>query len=134
MNEIISASLEDYLEAVFLLSECRESVRVTDIAAFLKISKPSVHKAMGALSEKGYISHQSYKGITLTEKGREKALEVLKRHRLLKNFLKEHLGVSEETAEKDACRMEHVISSETAQRLIEYINFSEESEDRKESL
>ena len=128
MNEIISASLEDYLEAVFLLSECRESVRVTDIAAFLEISKPSVHKAMGALAEKGYISHESYKGIALTEKGKEKAVEVLNRHRLLKNFLTVHLGVSEETAEKDACRMEHVISSETAEKLLEYINFSNESE------
>lgn len=121
MTDIISASLEDYLEAVYILQKEEKPVRVTDIAAFLGISKPSVHKAMGALKESGYICHESYKEITLTEKGCEKARQVLGRHELLKDFLANTLGVSDETAEKDACRMEHVVSGETIEKLAGYL-------------
>lgn len=120
-NNIISASLEDYLEAIFILEHGGGDVRITDIASSLGISKPSVNKAIGTLRESGYIRHESYKNVQLTEQGREKAAQVLRRHRLIKEFLTDTLAVSEETAEADACRMEHVMSGETIEKLSEYI-------------
>ena len=120
MPEKMSQSLEDYLEAIYRLSLSIE-VRVTDIAADLSLSKPSVNRAVNALKEQGYVEHEYYGKITLTETGTEKGKEVYKRHLLLKSFLMTQLGVDRETAETDACRMEHVMSETTVKHLIDYI-------------
>lgn len=122
----ISASLEDYLEAIFVLEKRKDFVRVTDIAELLGISKPSVNKAIGTLRESGYIEHETYKNVQLTLSGREKAEQILRRHELIRKFLTDSLLVSAETAEKDACRMEHVMSAETIEKLRGYL----ESEQR----
>lgn len=118
---IITASLEDYLEAVFVLNHQNKSVRLTDIAEFLSVSKPSVNRAIGTLKDAGLIKHEVYGEIALTNSGKARAKEVLGRHNLLKNFLKDTLGVSSETAESDACRMEHVMSHESIDKLSEFL-------------
>lgn len=117
----MTASLEDYLEAVLVLSQKETSVRLTDIAAFLGVSKPSANRAVNTLTQRGFLEHETYGDITLTPGGETYAASVLHRHKLLKHFLIDSLGVNEETAEEDACKMEHVMSSETIEKLYDYL-------------
>ncbi|MDR3342164.1 MAG: metal-dependent transcriptional regulator [Treponema sp.] len=108
----MTESQEDYLEIIGFLSD-RGEVRVTDIAIRLGVSKPSVLAALKLLEEKVLINHERYGRVLLTEKGKYLAAEIRERHELLKNFLRLKLNVSEANAEKDACRMEHILSEET---------------------
>jgi DtxR family Mn-dependent transcriptional regulator len=117
----MTQSQEDYLEMVSFLSD-EGRVRVTDIAARLGFSKPSVLTGLRLLEEKELVEHERYGSVSLTEKGRELAAEIRERHVLIKTFLEEKLGVCEETAEKDACKMEHVISEETFKKLKTFLN------------
>lgn len=117
----MTASLEDYLEAVFVLSGSNSQVRLTDIAAMLGVSKPSANRAVNTLTQNGFLKHEAYGAITLTPEGETYAASVLHRHKLLKHFLNGTLGVNEKTAEEDACKMEHVMSSETIEKLYDYL-------------
>ncbi len=117
----ISASLEDYLEMIFVLYQKGGEVRVTDLASALKVSKPSVHRAVGTLKEAGLLEHEFYGTITLTPEGETRAAQVLRRHRMIRHFLHHTLGVPAEIAEEDACRMEHVVSAQTIQHLYDYL-------------
>lgn len=117
----MTASLEDYLETVFVLSEKNSDVRLTDIAAMLGVSKPSANRAVNTLTQNGFLSHETYGAITLTPEGETYAANVLHRHKLLKHFLSVTLGMNEKTAEEDACKMEHVMSAETIEKLYEYL-------------
>jgi DtxR family Mn-dependent transcriptional regulator len=112
----MTQSLEDYLEAVSFLAD-DGAVRVTDIAQRLGVSKPSVLTALRALEDRGLLEHERYRGVVLTEKGELEAQAIRERHTFLTNFLRDVVGVSQETAEKDACRMEHVLSEETLERM-----------------
>ena len=126
----ISASLEDYLEAIYILEQNSAFVRITDIAEFLKVSKPSVNKAVGILKAEDFLEHESYKAIKLTRKGKQRASKVLRRHMVIKQFLCENLGVDETIADVDACRMEHVVSAQTVNKLYEYIQKREDKSDK----
>lgn len=117
----ITPSLEDYLESIYILREQIQIVRMTDIAAHLNISKPSVHRALQMLRNMAYVEQERYGDVRLTQEGEEKAKQVLSRHMLLKTFFCDVLGVSEEIAEKDACMTEHVISEETVQKLNDFV-------------
>jgi|LSQX01.1.fsa_nt_gb DtxR family Mn-dependent transcriptional regulator len=121
----ISSSLEDYLEAIFILQQSCRGTRLTDIAEFLGVSKPSVSRAISTLKDAGLLEHESYGTISLTKSGEEYAAMVLHRHKLIKRFLTETLGVDEVIAERDACRMEHVISPQTIQKLFDYLGKAE---------
>lgn len=121
MPDSISASKQDYLEAILDFATAEETVRSIDIARALKVSRASVNKSLGALKESGLIEHEHYGDIKLTEKGVRIARQVRARHNTLKTFLVDVLGVSPETAERDACRMEHTISRETAGKLEDYL-------------
>ncbi len=117
----LSPSSEDYLEAILELSDQHNAVRSVDIANHLHVSKASVNKAMGILRQIGLIEQAHYGLIHLTEQGRFRAKDVLQRHVMLKRFLTEILHTSEETAERDACRMEHVISDETRGKWLDWL-------------
>lgn len=117
----MTASLEDYLEAVFVLAQEKDTVRLTDIASNLGVSKPSANRAVNTLTQNGFLKHETYGAITLTPEGETYAASVLHRHKLLKHFLVNTLGVNEEIAEEDACKMEHVMSSETIEKLYDYL-------------
>ena len=117
MPKNIYESGEDYLETILILDERTKYVRSVDIAAELGYSKPSVSRAMGILKENGYITVEPDGQIKLTKLGLKKANEVYDRHRLINRFFTEILGVNQVTAEEDACKVEHVISEETYQRL-----------------
>ncbi|MDR2266427.1 MAG: metal-dependent transcriptional regulator [Christensenellaceae bacterium] len=109
---VIHESGEDYLEAIYILKLMRSGVHAIDVANELNFSKPSVTRALKILKANGYIIIDDENHISFTEKGLEKAKDVYDRHQTLLQFLK-LLGVSDETAEKDACRIEHDISVET---------------------
>ncbi len=113
----MTQSLEDYLEMVSFLSDEGNGVRVTDIAKRLGVSKPSVLTALRTLEEGGFLEHEYYKGVSLTEKGLQRAAEIRDRHTFLTIFLRDVVGVPPDIAEKDACRMEHVLSEETLDRM-----------------
>ncbi len=112
MNE----SIENYLERILMLQQKKGCARAVDIAAELGVTKPSVSHATKLLRQNGYITMNSDNCIALTESGREIAERIYERHRLLAQFLM-RLGVSEQTARADACRMEHDISQETFEAL-----------------
>jgi len=112
----MTQSQEDYLEMVSFLSDEGE-VRVTDIAKRLGFSKPSVSVALKILEEKELVEHKKYSTVSLTKKGVLLADFIRERHNILTEFLTKTLGVNEEIAEKDACKMEHVLSEETFQKL-----------------
>lgn len=117
----LSASMQDYLEAILELEEEETSVRITDIASKLNIAKSSVNQTISKLKGMGLLSQQTYGPVELTEGGREYAKEVKQRHLKLKKFLVKTLGVDPKIAEKDACMMEHVVSSQTMDRLTEFL-------------
>lgn len=119
---LLGESLEDYLECIVMLSENEPTgrVRSVDIARHLNVSKPSVNKAMNILKEKGFIRQEAYSGIELTDAGKEMAQMILNRHNTIRTFLEEVLGVSSENAEHDACKIEHIISEETFEKISTY--------------
>lgn len=120
-KDTVSASLEDYLEAIYILAQTNGSVRVTDIAQKLEISKPSVNRAINTLKDQGYVMHEHYGDLSLTERGEAIACGVLRRHQVLKRFLMEVLTVDEELAEEEACLMEHVMSQSTIDKLADFM-------------
>jgi len=113
---VIQESAENYLEAILMLQQKNGVVRSIDVAAMLNFSKPSVSVAMKNFRENGYIDMDYNGHITLTDKGREIAEKTYSRHKLIKDILL-MIGVSEETASEDACRIEHDISEETYKKL-----------------
>ena len=117
----IHESAEDYLESIHILKHTKCAVSYIDIVLYMEIYKPSVSRAMSLLRGNGYIHMEKEGWIELTDAGREIAERIYERHRLLSEWLVA-LGVSEEIAAKDACRIEHDISSETFEKLKEHIS------------
>lgn len=108
----IHKSTEDYLESMLILEEEHGYIRSIDIAGHLGVTKPSVSYATKRLRENGYITMDSDGLITLTDSGMKIATSIYERHRLLTEFFVS-IGVSQETARTDACKIEHDISEET---------------------
>ena len=117
----IHESGEMYLETIHILLEKNGSVRSVDISEHMGYSKPSVSRAVGLLKSGGYITVNKEGFITLTETGIERANKIYARHTLLTQVLT-MLGVSKETADEDACKLEHAISDETFQALQNFMN------------
>lgn len=115
----IHESGEDYLETILLLYQKNGSVRSIDIATELEYTKPSVSRAMKILKQEGLITVESSGNIVLTEDGLDRAEKIYERHQIITKFLVEKLDVSKDIAEKDACRIEHIISPETFKKMKE---------------
>ena len=116
----IHQSAEDHLECILKLSKQRPVVRSIDIANDMNYSKPSISVAMKNLRLNGYINVDESGFITLTDSGMEIASNIYDRHLILKKWL-EFLGISPETAEQDACKIEHTLSKETYTALRKHI-------------
>lgn len=112
----ITKAFEDYLEAIYILEQSGEPVHSIKVAKLLSVSRPAVNQAMNTLIADGYIEKPNYSNISLTDNGREIAKRIYSRHITIKTFLI-NLGVSEQTAETDACKIEHIISEETLQAI-----------------
>lgn len=121
MQQELSRAIEDYLETILVLSETHPEVRVTDIARKLDVAKPSVTAAINTLKELGLVTQERYGKVFLTPSGREHAVRVKRRHKALRDFLTQVLGVSADTADKDACLMEHAVSPETMEKLVRFL-------------
>ena len=120
----LQESGEMYLETILILSRDKPQVRSIDICDHLGYSKPSVSRAVGILKNSGYIAVDSNGVITLTDIGKATAEKIYERHTILTKFLIEKLGVSENVAAEDACRIEHVISDETLYAIKAFINLN----------
>ena len=116
----LQESGEMYLETILILSRKNGFVRSIDISEYMGYSKPSVSRAVGLLKKDNFITVEKEGHILLTEKGLVLAEKILKRHNILTDMLV-RIGVSPETASKDACRVEHVISDETFQAIKDHL-------------
>ena len=117
----VHESGEMYLEAIHVLTKQSGFVRSVDVSEYLGYSKPSVSRAMGILRTGEYITVDNDGAIHLTEKGQDVAEKIYERHTLLTKVLI-HLGVSEETAAADACKLEHVVSDESFEAIKRYVS------------
>lgn len=118
----IHESGENYLETILILQNKLGFVRSVDIANELDYTKPSISRAVSILKSADYITVEESGQILLTQKGLDKANEIYDRHRIITKFLAQALGVSGETADQDACRIEHIISAETFSKIREYVD------------
>ncbi len=113
----IHESGENYLETILVLQNKNGYVRSIDIATELGFTKPSISRAMSILKKSEYITMERSGQIKLTEKGLAKANEIYERHRIISEYFEKVLGVSKEIADKDACKIEHVISPESFDKI-----------------
>ncbi len=120
-----TASMEDYLEAVAMLRGKGKVVRVSQISRKLGVKMPSVTSALKKLSEQELVEHERYGYIKLTPEGDKVARDVIYRHEALTRFFAQALGINRETAEEDACKIEHVISPLSMERLAKFVEFTE---------
>lgn len=112
----LSPSLENYLKTIGSLDK-EGMVRVTDIAVSLGVSKPSVLAALTVLKRQGFLRHEQYGLVILTKQGREEAVKIRERYDFLVFFLCGVLGVNPDTAKRDSCKLEHVLSEETLTKM-----------------
>ena len=117
----ITKSMEDYLEAIYILMNRNGAARVSDISWYLSVKKPSVSGALSVLSERGLVDHERYGCVALTRRGRQLAENVIRRHEVLVKFLMDILKLDAKTASLDACNMEHAMSHKTFERLSLFI-------------
>ncbi len=110
---------ETYIERIYELKNEKGYVKTVDLAKLLNVKPSSVTEMLQKLSDEGYVIYEKYKRIDLTEKGVKLAKSLEMRHEAIKKLLM-HIGVSEEIADKDACVIEHVLSKESIERIIEY--------------
>ena len=119
----LSASLEDYLEAIFNLADDSGCARSKDIAATLGVARSSVTGALQLLREKGLANHEPYSRVTLTRQGREAAREVVRKHDILTSFFTNVLGIEKDMAQRAACQVEHALGAEIIARLLDFIDY-----------
>ena len=118
----IQKSAEDYLEMILMLSEKKGYARSIDVANEMGVTKPSVSVAVKRLRENGYLSMDGNGLLTLTESGDEIARRMYGRHKMLTEFFVS-IGVSEETAREDACKIEHDLSDESYRAMCRHIDW-----------
>lgn len=122
-KEGLSASLEDYLEVILRLEDESRVARAKDIADRLGVSRASVTGALKTLAERDLINYTPYSYTTLTEKGKEIAKEIIRRHETLKEFFQDFLQLESEHADANACRVEHAIDSQAMDRMVYFLSF-----------
>jgi len=121
----LTPTMEDYLEAIYNLSQEKRVVRVKDIAKRLGVKMPTVTSMLKTLGEKGMIDHEKYEYLELTGKGSDIGSEIDQRHQILKTFLTDILKIDHDQADKDACKMEHAVSPATLESIVEFMAFIE---------
>jgi len=122
-SDKLSASLEDYLEAIFNLAGESDVARSKDIAKLLGVSKSSVTGALRSLRQKKLVNHKPYDSVTLTKDGQAAAAEVVRKHNILKAFFVDVLGIDARIAQQAACKAEHALGMEVIARLLAFIKF-----------
>ena len=118
----LTTSMEDYLETMLQLFQEKKGIRVSDIAKHMEVSKPSVTGALQVLARQGLVHHDPYDVISLTSTGEKAARGILRRHEILRRFLRDILALPESDAEATACGMEHEISVEVTEKLVDLMD------------
>jgi DtxR family Mn-dependent transcriptional regulator len=113
----LSRSVEDYLKVIYHLTESSESASTTAIADALALAAPSVSGMIKRLAEAGLAEHQPYKGVTLTSDGRQAALRMLRRHRIIETYLVSHLSYTWDNVHDEAEKLEHAVSEDLVERM-----------------
>jgi DtxR family Mn-dependent transcriptional regulator len=122
-KEILSASLEDYLETIYKLAGENNITRSRDIAEELGVSRASVTGALRALKDKSMVNYQPYNYISLTKSGRVAAAEIANKHEIIKSFFIDILDVKSDTAQQAACKAEHALGPDIIAKLLSFIEF-----------
>ncbi|MBM9538711.1 metal-dependent transcriptional regulator [Desulfobulbus alkaliphilus] len=128
----LSASMEDYLEAIYLISREQGHARNKEIIHRLGVSGPSVTEALQTLSDRGLVNYVPYESVTLTPQGEAIAADVYHRHQTLRDFFVEVLCLDEQLADEGACKIEHVISMEFIERIVRYTRYIKKLEGERD--
>ncbi|MFH2049192.1 MAG: metal-dependent transcriptional regulator [bacterium] len=133
---MLTPAQEDYIEAIYRLevSSKNDKIRITDIAEQLGTKLPTVTRTVQKLTSLGLLNHSSRREVVLTDEGRLLGKEILHRHKDLITFFVEILGISKDNARADACQVEHGVSSETAQRIHEFLEYYFSLEEKERML
>ncbi len=122
----LTSSLEDYLEAIFHLEQQQRVARAKDIADRVGVARASVTTALKTLADRGLINYEPYSYITLTTLGKKKAQEVVRRHKVLREFFHDFLRLESEHSDEIACRVEHALDEESTNSLVAFLTFLRE--------
>ena len=122
-HKALTPAMENYLEAIFNLGKEKRVVRVKDIAKRLGVKMPTVTNMLKTLGERGLIDYERYEYLELTEKGADVGEEIDRRHRVLRSFLTDILGIDLEKADEEACKMEHAVGASTMDRFVLFMEF-----------
>jgi DtxR family Mn-dependent transcriptional regulator len=123
LSNNITATMEDYLEAIYNLAREKRAVRVKDIAKRLDVKMPTVTSMLKGLNEKKLIDYEKYEYIELTEKGSKVGQEIDRRHQIFRDFLTDILKIDYKLADEDACKMEHAVSPATINAFVDIMEF-----------
>jgi DtxR family Mn-dependent transcriptional regulator len=126
-----TSNIQEYLETLYSLEEERKPATTNEVAKRLGFSAPSVTEMLKHLDEEGYVHHEPYKGVTLTEKGRLLARKVKRKHRILERFLHDILNLRKDRAHKQACEMEHTLSDDVEKGLWRILGYPRKCPDGK---
>lgn len=129
-NINLSASLEDYLEAILNVADRTGVARSKDISASLDVAKPSVTGALRLLAKRGFVNYKPYDCVTLTQKGVLQAGRVARRHETIKSFFMDVLGVNAAVAQKAACKAEHLLGPVIISRMRDFTNLTKKDAKR----
>ena len=119
----LSASLEDYLEAIYNLSSGSQDAHSKDIAKLLGVTRPSVTGALRLLKDRKLANYTPYGAVTLTDAGKKAAAEITRKHDVLNSFFADVLGLKKDIAQQTACRAEHALGEEVVRKLLSFIEF-----------
>ena len=112
---------EKYIERMYELKKKKGYIRAIDLARYMGVKPSSVTEMLQKLAREGYVNYEKYRNVDLTPKGLALAVELERKHEAIKKLFM-HLGVDEETANRDACLIEHIISEETAKKIMEFVD------------
>ena len=121
VNSELLESGENYLENIYLIKKKRNGIRAVDVAKVLEVSRPSVSRALNILKQKGFVEVDERNEINLTATGEQRAREIFHKHQNLEKFLTAVLNIDSVTADRDACRIEHMISDEAFSGILLYL-------------
>jgi DtxR family Mn-dependent transcriptional regulator len=121
-------TIEEYVELIYILEQEHGHAHTGTIAAEMDIKAPSVTEMLQKLEKEGLVEYQGYMGATLTEKGKKTALALMEKHRIIQEFL-ELIGIDTTTAERDACQIEHHVSTGSVRRLEKFVAFLQHDPD-----
>ncbi|MDY6972994.1 MAG: metal-dependent transcriptional regulator [Thermodesulfobacteriota bacterium] len=122
-QKALTPTMEDYLEAIYSISMERRVVRVKNIARRVGVKMPTVTNMLKTLSQQGLIDYEKHEFLELTPKGRKVGKEIDRRHHIIRSFLKDILKIEPVLADEEACKIEHGMSTETLNRLTQFIDF-----------